>query len=235
MKNQSNYAELWAKLPTDVDANLQFAQLVMKENEANTNYFFGDYSAPIIRGIVLAFYAGQNIAEVVPAIMGDYFIFVAGPFKDGVKRWYQLATYKGLNDKKLNSWLTEHSHQYFSKLMKIEKNRNHMIDFVDYDTLINVIGSKSEDEAECDDEYFNRLDKAWDALNDKNKHILTVLVKNKAHWSDAWDELNKYINPKGGREVIHSWTNKRKQDALALLKARALEHLVIEYRRLTEE
>lgn len=233
--NINNYNQLWARLPLDVDANLQFAQLVMKEEVANTNYFFGDYSKPIIRGIVMAFYAGENIADVVPTIMGEYYLFVARPFKQGKKQWYQLATYKGLNGKKLNGWLSEHSHQYFARLMEKEKIRNNVIEFVDYETLLKVMSAKRDCATDYDEECYDKLDKAWRVLSDKNKHILTVLVKNKTHWSDAWQELNQYINPKGGRETMTGWENKKKQDALALLKARALEHLVIEYRKLTDK
>ena len=69
-------------------------------------------------------------------------------------------------------------------------------------------------------------------LNAKDQEVLTLMIIKELHWSESWEALNKHINPRAGRKVMLTWTSKRKQDALALLKERAIEHLEARYKLL---
>lgn len=44
MTEKEKYINIWNNLNSSVDANLQFAKLVITQEPNNTKYFFGDYS-----------------------------------------------------------------------------------------------------------------------------------------------------------------------------------------------
>lgn len=228
------YQNLWKKLPTDVEANLAFARFVIDGEFIHTKYFFGDYSLPIIKWIILTLYTPKNnsdVRELLYQFTGDYYEFVAGPFNDYNRKpqWYQLVSYRGENGLKLKSWLQSNGYQYFSKRKakseKIAFSEKEMIEFVDYEALIHLEDGNIE-LSDTDVLYRERLKRAWNDLPERDQCILQLLVIEKNHWEDAYDELKHFINPRGGKEVMETWSDKRKQDALSLLKARAIEHLI---------
>lgn len=227
------YKELWKRLPFDVPANLAFAELVSKEEYYNLSYFFGEYSIPILKWIAISVFSNLPVEETIPAILGRYYEFVSSPINDkGQAMWYQLITYKGLNEQKLKSWLMTNGKRWFvhQKLKDIKQaeSESGLLDFVDYEALL-ALGSNVPDLSDEDLIYRDRLSKAWTLLSEKDKNVLHYLVIEKVHWSEAYEELNIYITPQGGRGVMQSWDNKRKQDALAMMKARAIEHLIARF------
>lgn len=238
MKGEEKYLEVWKKLNSSVEANLQFVQFVIKQEPNNTKYFFGEYSYEIIKWIAATiFYAkAKDIDDIIYKIYGDYFEFVANPINDFNKpQWYQLKSYKGLNGMKLKSWLMKNSHQFFSRKRKIEEkkafNEREMIDFVDYEALLGL-GNSTESLSDKDCVYQNRLKKAWTALSEKDQSILTRLILEKMYWEDAFEELKEFINPREGKKVMDTWNDKRKQDALAMMKIRAVQHLTKRFNQL---
>lgn len=228
------YNDLWNKLSTNIAANLRFAELVSHEEPKNSRYFWGEYSNSILRWIAVSVYSGHKMDDIIPQIMTQYYLFVSNPFIDYKHHYYQLTSYKGLKDLKLESWLKRNSKQYFVKLEKKSARENietaDMLEFVDYEALLSL-NSKEKDIDDADCSRSDCLSASWNLLSDKDKDVIHLLVIQKLHWEDAYDELNHYINPKGGRQVMEGWTNKRKQDALANLKARAIEHLIIKYNK----
>lgn len=226
---ENYYSNLWKKLDNDIPSNIQFAQLVYQQEPLNTRYFFGDYSYPILKWIAISFFRKDQIENVIYTLYGDYYEFVSYPIDDfNNTQWYQLKTYRGENGMKLKTWLMSNFYQYFTKRkIKIEKQHdkeNGLLDFIDYVSLISLDICDNE---LSDEEHYcrERLKKAWQLLSDKDKRIIDYLVIEKLHWRDAYEELNCYIRPRNGREAMTSWTDKRKQDALAMMKARAIEHL----------
>ena len=118
----NKYKEFWNLLSTNVDANLKFAQKVVDGDSIHQYYFFGEYSKPILSWIIVhALYKAYH-PEVEREIVGKYYEFVAGPFKDTVPQWYQLLCYKGKNDEKLHSWLKRNGCQWFRKDKIKEEN-----------------------------------------------------------------------------------------------------------------
>lgn len=244
MSNKEKYKELWELLPSDIKANLAFAHLVASGEPVNTQYFFGDYSLPILKWVIITLYTPKNtdIREVLYQFSGDYYDFVSSPVDENNKpQWYQLTSYRGDNGLKLKTWLQSHGYQYFSKKkIKTDKQSNsesELIEFVDYEALLGVEDGSDE----CSDKdlvYRKRLQRAWNELSERDKNILHILVVEKLHWKDAYDELNAYMKPREGRAVMEQWSDKRKQDALSLMKGRAIKHLIKrfnEQKRLTDE
>lgn len=232
MVKREEYKQLWVRLPSDVEANLTFARLVIIGEPLNTEYFFGEYSFPILKWIIITLYAPKNkdFREVLYQFTGDYYDFVSGPYDDNNKpQWYQLTSYRGDNGLKLKTWLRSHGYQYFSKKKiksdKQSSSESELIEFVDYEALLGLENGTAE-YSDKDLLYRERLQRAWSTLSERDKNILHFLVIEKLHWEDAYDELNCYINPHKGRGVMEKWSDKRKQDALSLMKARAIKHLV---------
>lgn len=231
MKEAENYTSLWDALDSSVEANLKFARLVINQEPKNIKFFFGPYSYEILKWISLTVFSakGKDVEENIYQIYGDYFEFVSNPIDDKNRpEWYQLTSYKGKNGLKLKSWLMNHSHQYFARKKmisdKLKSNEDEILEYIDYEALLGIGDSmESLSDEEC--VYRERLAKAWAALSDKDKNILRILVIEKTNWKRAFDEIREYINPRDGMQVIESWNDKRKQDALAMLKIRAVTHL----------
>lgn len=231
MTDKNKYMELWRMLDTSVNANLQFAQLVINREPSNTKYFFGDYSYEIIKWIAITVFSvkAKHVDDFIYTLYGDYFEFVANPIgKDNKPQWYQLSSYKGYNDMKLKSWLMNNAHQYFARKKKREEsialNESELLEFVDYEALISL-GDTQEDLSDEQCIYRNRLKKAWNLLSEKDKKVIKCLILDKKNWQIAFEELKEFINPREGRQVMESWTDKRKQDALAMMKIRSVQHL----------
>lgn len=231
---QEKYKKLWEKLPTDVAANLEFAKLVMLGEYHNQVYFFGDYSEPILRFICVKVFSSHKIEDAIITIKSEYYEFVAKPYdkKSHKPQWYLLKRYEGRNGLKLKGWLSNNSIHHFSRLKtksdNEEKNKSELLDFMDYETLL----SKDCYESEQSDEELvrnNRAKKAFEMLSEKDQDVINCLVLEKMHWTEAYERLNVYMKPRKGREVMETWSTKRKQDALAVLKARAIEHLQARY------
>lgn len=232
MDKKRQYEELWCLLSTSVSANLQFAQYVINQEPINTKYFFGDYSYDIVKWIAIKLFdaRGEEIDKTLCRIYGDYFEFVTGPYNDiNQPQWYQLRTYKGENKMKLKSWLMKNAGRDFARkrknFQKIANSEREMLDYVDYESLLSL--EKDQDDMR-DEQYIykKRLKRAWDTLSDKDKDIIHYLVIEKLNWEDAFEELSHYINPRKGKEVMKTWDSKRKQDAIAVLKGRAIKHLI---------
>lgn len=228
------YKKFWNLLPTNVEANLKFARGVIEGDSMHQYYFFGEYSQSILSWIIVHTFYKSYRSNTEREITGQYYEFVAGPFKNDIPQWAQLKWYKGINNEKLNSWLKRNGCQWFRK-DKIKKDKEsdklaELLDFKDYSVLNDV-----EDNSSLSDEQLikeQRIRTAWGLLNSKDQEILTLIVIKELHWSESWEALNKHINPRSGRDSIQTWTPKRKQDALALLKERAIKHLGVRYKLL---
>lgn len=229
-----SYRDFWALLPKDVQANLKFAKGIIEGDALHKFYFFGDYSKPILSWIIIHALDGFPTDFAMMEISGQYYEFVAKPFEKDTNepQWYQLASYKGINDQKLKTWLQTNGRQWFIKeKIKVEKKNQHTeIESVPLATLLGL--DKAEDEV-TDEELATRqkLKDAWELLSKKDKDVLTTLVLRKTHWTKAWEKLSHYIKPEDGQASMESWTNKTKQDALARLKKRAKKHLFNQYNR----
>lgn len=231
----AQYRKFWDLLPKSVEVNLKFAHHVSHGEPIHQHFFFGEYSEPILRWIVVsALYRNAN-PDAERAIMGRYYEFVAGPFRDSSPQWYQLESYKGINGEKLHSWLKRNGAQWFRKEQKKEENqKKQFCDLIEIKHSASLLGV--DDDHSLPDEESQRarelLSRAWSSLSEKDQEVLILLLLDKVHWSEAWESLNLYIDPEGGRDVLSQWSPKRKQDAMAVLKKRAIQHLTAKYNKL---
>lgn len=218
-------------LPTNVEANLRFAKGVAAGDPMHQYYFFGEYSRPILSWIIVHGLYQTDTPDLERSIAGRYYEFVAGPFKENGPQWSQLKWYKGINNEKLHSWLKRNGCQWFRKderkNAKAQGQLSELLEFKDYGALTGV-----EDETELSDEQQAkecRIQAAWEMLPAKDREVITVMVIKDLPWRESWEALNQYIHPRDGREVMRTWTPKRKQDALTNLKVRAIKHLKARY------
>lgn len=232
---------IWNLLSTDVNANLAFAQLVIAGEKHNTEYFFTQYSIPIIKWIVITVYSTADVNDVLYQFSGDYYDFVAGPgVESGTPQWYQLKRYEGRNGMKLKTWLEKHGVQYFTdkkkKTQLRSKNESNVFEYFDYEALLSIDRSVDDTVSEdlSDSDLLNRriLRKAWDALSEKDKLVLQLLIIDKTPSLEAFEILKSHIHPAGGAEVMLTWNNKRKQDAVLVMKGRSLNHLIAKFNKL---
>lgn len=243
MEIPKEYQELWSQLPKDIQANLKFAQLVREEDWSsvkpserfNLNYFLGDYSMKIVKEIATKIYPNEDITERTPKMFSDYFFFVTQPILiNGRKGWKQLTLYNGCNDTKLSSWLKNNTKRWFIKKKIQEEKRSKasqsLLEFVDYNTLINK-DVENEEMTEYEKDCRRRVQTAFNALSKQDQDFINVMVINDEHWSDAFEELREYINAKGGKQAMLNWENKQKQKALWHLKDKAIFHLIIEFNK----
>lgn len=238
-----SFRELWKRLPHDIQANLVFASLVASEERHNTSYFFGDYSLPILKYIALNVYPAENLEYKLPEIFGLYYDFVSSPVEERGGRyraqWYQLTSYKGLNDKKLKSWLMTNGLQWFTRKKakedRLKKSESSWVEFLDYEHLLMIDGI--DDDAPTDEQIKrgDRLRKAWKLLSEEDRDILQTLFIEKNYWEDAYEQLKEYMNPKEGKQSMEGWDNKRKQKAVWGLKARAIDHLRDRYNEVVKK
>ena len=229
-----SYRELWNLLPKNIDANLKFAQgVINNQDPIHSMYFWGEYSQPILAYIIIkAIKHPYASKEDMREYSGDYEDFVMGPFdkETGKSKWYQLETYRGDNGLKLKGWLQKNGYQYFiQKEQEKERrwNRETGGDSLNKLPLKTLLGDSGIPDGLSDEELrvINALRNAWVQLCDKDKVVLTVTVLNKLHWTEEWNKLNVYVDPKDGRESMKDWTNKKKQDSISRLKDRATDHL----------
>lgn len=227
-----SYRKFWNLLPKSVEANLKFAQEIIRgKDHLHTTYFWGEYSEPILSYIIInALKRRYASKELLIEYSGDYYDFVAGPFEELTlsPNWYQLQTYKGKDGKKLKGWLQNNGYQYFIKKeqerKKVSNAEAGSLDKLPLDILLcfDIIPEGLSDQ---DMVYLKALKTAWEKVNVKNKEILNILVVSKTHWTDAWDELNGYIDPEEDTEPMSAWSSKKKQDSIARLKRRAKKQL----------
>lgn len=232
MVTLESYKRIWSILPTSVEANLLFAKEVAAGNAIHQSYFFAEYSKPILSWIIVNALYKNDSPSAEREILGQYYEFVAGPFKESIPQWSQLRWYKGLNKEKLHTWLKRNGCQWFRKInVKEEKSWTKLFSLIDISrdrALSEIEDEESISDVQLEKERY--LNIAWGLLNEKDRKVLTMMVIDNKHWTESWIELSTFINPKCGRDIMNSWPPKLKQDSLARLKERALDHLSSRYK-----
>lgn len=229
-ENISNcsFKELLFHLKNDpcYKANKEFAVRIVRNDIDAIHYFLIDYSDPIVKHIE------HDIMK--RDVYGDYYIFISAPIDDNqMPRWRKIELYKG-DDCKLNTYVTCISCRHFCKLAKKEKEislkNEELIEYVDYETLLDCDREISDGESE----FSTRMRVAYNRLKEKDKEVIRLLIIENMSSLEAFDILKHYVKPKAkdgmtSDEVKESWTSKQRQDVVALLKGRALSRLKIEF------
>lgn len=240
-----------------VGEDLRFVRYVVENDPRAIRYFMGEFSVPILRYMtyhILHLKNDSEYGEPYQQVAGDYYLFIASPFNppdDPKPEWHKLSLYKGADGARLYTYVFNIMFRYFTRNKKkfenIKKNGEELLEYVDYEALL---GYDLAEEEMSDEEIaaLKRARKAFDLLKEKDQEVLRIMVMEKTHWSKAFDLLRKYLDPLGPKKAWQSWsfeekqaaidqywTPKQKQDAISLLKVRAISHLAEQYKELKKE
>lgn len=218
-----SFRELKLQMKKDYDyaANKELANRVVQNNSEAVHYFLTDLSKPIVRHI--------EYDIMKRDVYGEYYIFISSPItEDSVPQWKKVSQYKGENCQ-LNTYVSCIACRHFCKIAQNEKKEHlrngDMIEYVDYESLL---GYDYHDEEESETSI--RMRNAYRNLSEKDREVLRLLLIENKSGIDAFPALSRYITPKPkegmtSEQVKESWSTKQRQDAMSLLKGRALDHL----------
>lgn len=217
--------KLQMKKDPDYAANKELANRVVQNNSEAVNYFLTDLSEPIVKHI--------EFDIMKRDVYGDYYIFISAPInEESIPQWKKVSQYKGDNCQ-LNTYVSCIACRHFCKIAQKEKEDNlrngDMIEYVDYESLL---GYDYHDEEESETSI--RMRKAYNNLSEKDREVLRLLLIENKSGIDAFPALSQYITPKPkegmtSEQVKESWSTKQRQDAMSLLKGRALDHLKTQF------
>lgn len=203
------------------NANKELANRVVQNDTEAVRYFLTDLSEPIVKHI--------EYDILKRDVYGDYYIFISAPVnEESVPQWKKVSQYKGDNCQ-LNTYVSCIACRHFCKIAQKEKEDNlrngDMIEYVDYESLL---GYDYHDEEESETSI--RMRNAYNNLSEKDREVLRLLLIENMSGIEAFPVLSQYITPKPkdgmtSEQVKESWSTKQRQDAMSLLKGRALDHL----------
>ena len=231
--NKMNWKEVsWQDLKKflandpDYLANREVARRVVNNYHAVVDYFLGTMSKGTIESL------GRMMGREMSA---EYYQFISHPFDENTQKpiWHRIDLYDA-RDCNLVSYSSRISHRHFSKIAKKEKmkanSEEKLLDYRDYESLLMC------DQPEEDGENLThvRMKRAFGKLKEWDQKVLQYLVIDKKAGLDAYPMLEEYIHPQSkdgltSDEVKKAWTTKQKQDAVSLMKGRALQYLLAKY------
>jgi len=208
------------------------ACLVVSNNPSAVKYYIESIGMPIID------YIEKRIAHC--NIAGEFYIFLSDPFDKfaGCPCWHRVSLYKGVNCK-LSTYTSNITCRHFCKVANRERicldKKSEILEYVDYESLLQC--DRPADEQ--DDVQLTMVKKAYERLSDRDRDVLRELIIEKKSGLEAFSALEHYICPKphdglSSEELKKSWTQKQKQDAMSLMKGRALERLQKEFKSVKE-
>lgn len=202
--------------------NLELASEVVANNARAVHYYLMQMGAPIMQHI-----ENHILHRNVTA---DYYMFLSSPFEkeDDRPHWHKVQLYKG-TDCRLDSYTSCIACRHFCKVARREQaqmgNEDALLEYVDYEALLGC-----DRAAEEDSEHVQLMRMAMARLSERDREVLRCLVVDNMPSLEAYPLLERFVTPraKDGMtpdEVKARWTTKQRQDALALMKGRALKHL----------
>jgi len=207
-------------------ANKEVARRVVKNDPPVVNYYLG----PMNEGLVL-----KLNSIMARDTYADLFLFLGKPFDEstGKPLWHKIALYDA-RDCSLKSYTSRIACRHFYKIAnkekKVRERERELLDYRDYESLLKC----DQPEEDGDNITHIRMKRAFRKLKERDQKALQYLVIDKMHGLDAYPLLEEYIHPKPkdgmtSEEVKKAWTSKQKQDAVSLMKGRALEYLLEKY------
>ena len=226
--SKMSWKELKKMLSNDPDyiANLEVARRIVENYQAVVDYFLGTMSKGIVDSLNKML--GRDT-------LSEYYVFISHPYNEDTQKpgWHKIDLYDA-RDCNLISYSSRISHRHFSKIAKNEKmkanSEEELLDYRDYESLLMC----DQPEEDGDNITHIRMKRAFGKLKERDQKALQYLVIDKMHGLDAYPLLEEYIHPKPkddmtSEEVKKAWTTKQKQDAISLMKGRALEYLLEKY------
>lgn len=229
----------------DYESDLEFKNRIVKDSPAEVQYFLNEYSRPFVTKIAfdLFHYSFEDF-------LSYYYVFISSdnykvyslndfPKENDYKRtWKRIALYTGYSTNvkkhngrsKLYTYVRKITKQYFVHVLEKDKKTQvptcegdlfDMLDSAIYRTLL----QRDEEDNEAKALLMSIVKEAYNDLSEKDKMVIQYLVMEPRPSLQAFEYLKKYINPIGGQEELEQWDTKRIQDAMSLIKGRALSHL----------
>lgn len=224
-----NWENINAQLKNDSDygVNKELAQAIVKNHPKAVHYYLTAIGMPIMKHIERTIMHRDIIAE--------YYMFLSAPFDEvkGEACWHRVDLYQGI-DCLLSSYTSNitcrHFYKEAAKETKQAQKENELLDFVDYESLIKCETAEEKDEG-CQTQCVR---KAYQMLSEREQAVLHYLIIKNMPALDAYPHLSVYLHPHplgelSSEEVKEQWTPKQRQNALSLLKGRALKHLQDNY------
>lgn len=225
-----------SKIPT-FEYELEFIRrITMKENCRISNqartFFLVDYSKSFLERIAYdLFHCGWE------EIYGEYYEFISKENYETKVPFYKLTLFKGEDNSTLKSYTSTITSRYFTNKKKAEDKKKRIIQIVSIDEgqtikrdnfgdevidnpwfVLLIDGNVSKD-VTMETKVYNALEK----LPVREQLIIKLMVMDDASGLEAFEDLAPYLKPT--KKPISEWSDKQKQDAMALLKGRALKHL----------
>ena len=220
-----NREELKSRLDNDssYSTNIELADKVCANEKFAVNFYLSDICMPIT-SVIERKITHRNI-------VGEFYEFISAPYdKDTyVPEWHKISLYEGVGCK-LSTYTSCIASRHFCKVAKkerkIRQNETEMLDFVDYEALLKCDMS----EEMSDSPTLKRMKKAFSLLSDRDKVTLRCTIIEKKSSLDSFPLIERYINPRpkdglSSQQIKDMWDDKRRQDAVSLIKGRALDHL----------
>ena len=213
-------------------ANLELARRVVLNQPAEVNFYLGPYNQGLLNKI--------NFSRGCDSYT-DLFFFLADPFDEatGTPKWKKVSLYKAINCS-LQTYTSTIAWRHFTKIINKErdsgKKTTELLEFCDYESLIKC--DRPEEESDNLDQRL--MKEAFQSLKDRDQKVLQYLVIEKKTGVEAYELLKDYINPEPKNnltsdEIKENWSLKQKQDAVSLMKGRALKKLQKKYKELKYE
>lgn len=194
------------------------------------NFFLGDYSMPILNSIA------REICQCsTQELLGEYYEFISRPDTTTLTPYYKLTLYRNQNGADLKTYVTTITTRYFRRVrMKQDKENKRLVSIDESDRLVVAFSGNEVIENPWFELLLNGGERSGCALEDEELHhalgqlpyreqlIIKLTVMDDASGLEAFEELKDYLNPK---IPLAEWSDKQKQNAMALLRGRALQHL----------
>jgi hypothetical protein len=181
----------------------------------------------------------KKLVQKINNIMGrdiyaEYYEFLSAPFnvEDQAAEWHRISLYRG--ECKLMTWTSQISCRHFYKIAaKEKKERNKTEELLEYKDYESLLSCDQAEEPE-DNTDVRCMKKAFQQLPERDQLLLQYLIIEKLPSIETYEKIEHLIHPipKDGMssdEVKASWTLKRKQDAISLMKGYALDKLLKKY------
>lgn len=198
------------------------------------NFLLDEFSRPFLEALSQHLY-GEGYTE----ILGPYYEFISAEGGEERIPYYKVKSFKRKRDSKLRSYLSTITARYFTRLRSKELERERK------NTSIDASDKVKSNIWECDlreNEWFGlllsddpakeemaeaenikrRLRMALAQLPERERRVIELTVMDNASGLDAFEELASFLKSKKNQDEM---TPKEKQQAIAVLKNKAIAHL----------
>ena len=196
-------------------------------------YFLDDFSTPILLYISKKVFQHPHWKE----IWGEYYEFISKENQETKIPYYKLTFYGKFENTTLCKYVATITTRHFvdekmrdvrsnDKTISIDgsstylkdKSGNTVIENPWFNLLIN------NEERNIEPSTYQKIDYVLSKLPERETRIIKYMVMDNMSGLEAFEELEPYMEEKS-KTPTSTWTTKQKQDAMALLKSRALKHI----------